>query len=105
MNECIAFFKAYLNAFYSLLQIIGKILPYFYEENTAKHIPTANFGKQLTHFKEHPEIDHEYVNYLKNNMGWYYELVCNRHAISHNVSAFLGFGENDVVFIHMKKNG
>lgn len=103
LYECTAFFEAYLNAFYSFLQIIAKITPYFYDTKFAKGIPVSNFGKQRTYFKAHPEIDRVYANYLQNNMDWYDELICNRHAISHNVSAFLGFGEEEVEFIHMQK--
>jgi hypothetical protein len=36
-------------------------------------------------------------------MIWYDELMNNRHAVTHNVSAFLGFGEREIVFIHMPK--
>jgi hypothetical protein len=104
-NESIAFFEAYFNAFYSFLQIIGKVTPYFYDPKTLKNeIPNRYFGSQIHYFKkEHPEVDYEYSNYLKNNMSWYYELINNRNAITHNASAFLGFGTEEIVFIHMPK--
>jgi len=102
-NECIAFFEAYLNAFYSLLQIIGKVTPYFFNsDELKKNVLKGYFETQVTYFKEHPKTDYEYSNYLA-NMSWYKELIFNRHAITHNASAFLGFGKDEVVFIHMPK--
>lgn len=102
-NECIAFFEAYLNAFYSLLQIIGKVTPYFFNSDELKrNVLEGYFERQFTHFKKHPETDYEYSDYLA-NMSWHKELIFNRHAITHNASAFLGFGKDEVVFIHMPK--
>ena len=105
LDEGIAFFEAYLNAFYSLLQIIGKITPYFYDKKKLKQpIPNNTFDEQFRYFaNENPDVDPEYSSYLKKNMIWYDELMSNRHAITHNVSAFLGFGEKEIVFIHMPK--
>ena len=37
MNEAQAFFEAYLNAFYSLLQILAKVTPSFYQANDPAH--------------------------------------------------------------------
>ncbi len=98
--ECIAFFEAYLNAFYSLLQVIAKVTPYFYDQK--EKIPNYSFERQSTYFLKNESIDPEYAQYLKSNMKWFDDLVvCNRHAISHNASVFLGFGEDGIVFIHM----
>ena len=103
-RECTAFFEAYLNAFYSFLQMIAKVTPYFYDKKTkASRIPDRYFMAQMKHFIDNPTIDIQYANCLENNMGWYAELELNRHAISHNVSAFLGFGKEEVEFIHMRK--
>lgn len=41
--ETVAFFEAYLNAFYSLLQIIAKATPYFYEKEESETL--RNIGK------------------------------------------------------------
>ncbi len=102
-NECVAFFEAYLNAFYSLFQIIGKVTPYFFDsDELKKNVLDGDFGSQVTYFKEHPETDYEYSDYLA-NMSWFKELMLNRHAITHHASAFLGFGKDEVVFIHMPK--
>ena len=102
-NECIAFFEAYLNAFYSLLQIIGKVTSYFFNsDELKKNVLDSDFGTQVNYFKEHPKTDYEYSRYLA-NMSWYKELIFNRHAITHNASAFLGFGKDEVVFICMPK--
>jgi len=104
LDEGIAFFEAYLNAFYSLLQIIGKITPYFYDKKKLKQlIPDDYFAKQISYFVNNNSVDPEYSSYLKNRMKWHDELMSNRHAITHNVSAFLGFGEREIVFINMPK--
>lgn len=104
INEAIAFFEAYLNAFYSLFQIIGKITPYFYDRKKfEKKVPDEYFERQKSYFSLHKNIDADYARYLENSMKWYDDLVCNRHAISHNASAFLGFGKQEIEFIHMPK--
>lgn len=100
-QECVAFFEGYLNAFYSLLQVIGKITPYFYEQEDLKKI---EFGEQIEYFSiKKPDLDITYGEYLKNNLSWYSKLVCNRHGITHNVAVFLGFGKTEIEFIHMPK--
>ena len=102
LGESIAFFEAYLNAFYSFLQTIGRLTPYFYDKKKLKKsIPDYTLAKQIDFFLDNPDVDPKYFDYLKNNMGWHDELMCNRHAITHNVSAFLGFGEKEIVFIGM----
>lgn len=104
LGESIAFFEAYLNAFYSLLQIIGKMTPYFFDrKRLEKSIPDDSFAKQVVYFMKNPNVDPEYSSYLKNNLTWHDDLMNNRHAITHNVSAFLGFGKREIVFIHMPK--
>ena len=104
LDESIAFFEAYLNAFYSLLQIIGRLTPYFYDrKELKKSIPDYYFALQISYFRDNPDVDPKYSNYLKNNMTWHDKLLHNRDAISHNVSAFLGFGEEKVEFIDMPK--
>ena len=104
LHEGIAFFEAYLNAFYSLLQIIGKVTPYFYDKRKLmKSIPDDYLAKQISYFVNNPDVDPEYSSYLRTNMTWHDELMSNRHAITHNVSAFLGFGEREIVFIDMPK--
>jgi hypothetical protein len=94
--EAIAFFEAYLNSFYSLLQIIAKFTPLFYEENKDK-IPTWNFGLQKKFFVDRPKFDADFSSYLIHKLGWYETLRGNRHAITHNLSAFLGFDEDGKV--------
>ena len=104
LDESIAFFEAYLNALYSFLQIIGRLTPYFYDKKGLKKpIPVKFFALQINYFRDNPDVDPEYSNYLKNNMTWHDELSHNRHAVSHNVSAFLGFGEEEIEFIDMPK--
>lgn len=88
----------------AFFQMIAKVTPYFYDKKTkASQIPDRYFNAQMKHFIDNPIIDSQYAEYLKNNMGWYVELELNRNAISHNVSAFLGFGEEEVEFIPMRK--
>jgi len=102
--ESIAFFEAYLNAFYSFIQIIGRLTPYFYDrEKLKRSVPYRYFHWQIDYFLDNPDVDHEYSDYLKNNMTWYDELIFNRDAVSHNVSAFLGFGKKEIIFIDMPK--
>jgi len=102
LDESVAFFEACLNAFYSFLQIIAKVTPYFYDrEKLSEPIPDRDFGSQIDHFKKKPDVDDKYSNYLTNNIEWYKDFVDNRHAITHNVSAFLGFGKEEVEFIDM----
>ena len=104
LYESIAFFEAYLNAFYSFLQIIGKLTPYFYDrKKLKKSIPDDYFARQSNYFIDNPNVDPKYSSYLKDKMAWHDELMYNRHAITHNVSAFLGFGKKEIVFIDMPK--
>jgi hypothetical protein len=104
LGESIAFFEAYLNAFYSFLQIVGRMTPYFFDKKKLrKTIPDGNFARQIGYFEKYPKLDPEYSSYLRSNMTWHDELLSNRNAITHNVSAFLGFGEREIVFIDMPK--
>jgi hypothetical protein len=96
-NKAIAFFEAYLNAFYSLLQLIGKITSCFYQKEKAKLEAKMakqfdkNFGTLIGILKSHSNIDPAFSSYLKTNLGWYETLRNNRHKITHEWSAFLGF--------------
>jgi len=102
LDESVAFFEAYLNAFYSFLQIIGKMTPYFYDRKKLKQlIPDDYFVGQIRHFVDNPNVDPKYSSYLKKNMTWHDQLMSNRHGITHNVSAFLGFGKEEMEFIDM----
>jgi len=103
MYEAIAFFEAYLNSFYSLLQIIAKFTPLFYGKDKDM-IPDDNFGKQVDFFVRHPKFDTDFSSYLTDRLSWYKTLRDNRHTITHRLSAFLGF-EKDwrIVFIDYPK--
>ena len=93
----IAFFEAYLNSFYSLLQIISKFTPLFYSKDRDM-IPDDNFGTQVNFFvTENPKFDPELSSYLKDGLSWYKTLRDNRHAIAHRVSAFLGFEKDGTI--------
>jgi len=93
----IAFFEAYLNSFYSLLQIISKFTPLFYSKDRDM-IPDDNFGTQSNFFvTENPKFDPELSSYLKDGLSWYETLRDNRHAITHRVSAFLGFEKDGTI--------
>ena len=104
LDEAIAFFEAYLNSFYSLLQIIAKFTPLFYEKSEVK-VPDDHFGEQVDFFiTKHPELDPKFSSYLRDNLTWYKTLRNNRHAITHRLSAFLGFKKDGtVVFIDYPK--
>jgi hypothetical protein len=105
-NKSIAFFEAYLNAFYSLLQVIGKITSCFYQKEKAKLTAKMakqfdkNFGTLVDILKSHPNIDPAFSSYLKTNLGWYETLMNNRHMITHQAPAFLGFAnDGEILFL------
>lgn len=107
-GEAIAFFEAFLNAFYSLLQIIAKIIPYFYEGEVQETLKNQSkyFGTLRSYLKDNPEIDSDLSTYFKDKTGWYETLVNNRHMITHKGTAFLGFEKNGrIVFIDYPRNG
>ena len=101
--EAIAFFEAYLNSFYSLLQIIAKFTPLFYGKDKDT-IPDDHFGKQVDFFVTNSKYDADFSSYLTDRLSWYKTLRDNRHAITHRLSAFLGFGKDGrIVFIDYPK--
>jgi hypothetical protein len=106
-NKSVAFFEAYLNAFYSLLQIIAKITPYFYGNEKSKIFPSSTyFGRLIDYLKKHPNIDTDFSSYLNQRVRWYETLRNNRHMITHEGSAFLGFGQDGkIVFVDYPKKG
>ena len=111
-NEAVAFFEAYLNAFYSLLQIIAKVTPYFYEEEKSESLGRIgkgfgdNFGELINFFQDNTNIDPEFSSYITTKLGWYKILRNNRNMITHEGSAFLGFKEDGkIVFIDYPKKG
>jgi len=111
-HESIAFFEAYLNAFYSLLQIIARVTPYFYEEEKSKSLRKIgkgfgdNFGKLIKFFEDNTNIDPEFSSHLTKKLGWYKILRNNRNMITHEGSAFLGFQKDGkIVFIDYPKRG
>lgn len=103
MYEAISFFEAYLNSFYSLLQIIAKFTPFFYGEDRDM-IPDNNFGTQKNFFVKNPKVDPDFSSYLIDELSWYKTLRDNRHAITHRLSAFLGFEKDyTVIFLDYPK--
>jgi len=103
MYEAIAFFEAYLNSFYSLLQIVAKFTPFFYEEDRDV-IPDNHFGDQIDFFVRNSKVDPDFSSYLKDELGWYKTVRDNRHAITHRLSAFLGFEKDyTVIFLDYPK--
>ena len=111
-NEAVAFFEAYLNAFYSLLQIIAKVTPYFYEEEKSESLGRIgkgfgdNFGELINFFQDNTNIDPEFSSYITTKLGWYKILRNNRNMITHEGSAFLGFKEDGkIVFMDYPKKG
>ncbi len=103
INESIAYFEAYLNAFYSLFQIIAKVTPYFFnDEKLKENVLHGEFAKEMEIFHNCPTLDLDYANYLE-TMAWYRELMYNRHAVTHHVAVFLAFDKEHIVFIDMPK--
>lgn len=98
LYDATAFFEAYLNSFYSLLQIIAKFTPLFYEKNRDQ-IPDENFGMQVNYFvAENPKLDPEFSSFLKEARArWYETLRDNRNATTHRLSAFLAFEKDYTV--------
>jgi len=112
-NKSIVLFEAYLNALYSLLQIIGKITSCLYKKEKSRMSAKIaksfdeNFGTLVDILKTHSNIDPDFSSYLKTNLGWYQTLTNNRHMITHEGSAFLGFtNDGKILFLdypHRKK--
>lgn len=110
LYRAIAYFEASLNAFYSLLQVIAKVTPYFYEKEESEQLRRIgkgwgdNFGKLVRFFKDNTSIDPEFSSYVATKLKWYETLRNNRHMITHEGSAFLGFkGDGKIVFIDYPK--
>jgi len=108
-SKSVAYFEAYLNAFYSLLQIIAKITLLFYKEPKMSSITKEwgdNFGKLIDFFKRNKSIDSQFSVYVDKNLGWYETLRNNRHMITHEGSAFLGFSKGGkILFLDYPKKG
>lgn len=111
-NETVTFFEAYLNAFYSLLQVIAKVTPHFYKIEKSESLRDMtnrfgyNFGKLVKFFEDNPNFDPEFSSYIAKKLGWYKILRNNRHMITHEGSAFLGFKEDGkIVFLDYPKKG
>ena len=109
--ETIAYFEGYLNAFYSLLQITAKVTPFFYEKQKLKLLERKlgfadNFGNLVNFLSENSDFDPELSSYLEAKLDWYKILRNNRHMITHEGSAFLGFGEDGgIMFIDYPRKG
>jgi hypothetical protein len=106
-KKSIAYFEAYLNALYSLLQVITKITLIIYRK-TKKPIATEqmgdNFGTLVNYLKNNKTIDTDFANYIDGKMGWYDIFRSNRHKITHNGSAFLMFDpDGKVTFLDYQK--
>lgn len=94
-KQSIAYFEAYLNSLYSLLQVITKITLIVYQKSK-NPIATENMGDDFGHVVNYLRttnrtVDSEFTKYLDNKMGWYDIFKENRHKITHNGSAFFMF--------------
>ncbi len=103
INEVEAFFEAYLNAFYSLLQVLAKFTPFFYKKEFPNiQIIDENFGKQIEFFRINKDVpDEKFSKYVENELyPWYKTLKEYRHAITHRAAIFVGFEQDDsIVFL------
>lgn len=103
INEVEAFFEAYLNAFYSLLQILAKFTPFFYKKDFPNiQMCNENFGSQIEFFRIKKDFpDEKFSTYMKNELySWYKTLKEYRHAITHRSAIFVGFEQDDsIVFL------
>ena len=108
--KSVAYFEAYLNTLYSLLQVLTKITLIIYQ-NSKKQIDTNsmgdNIGKLLDYLKnQNRDADSAFTSYIDQKMGWYQTFRNNRHKITHDGSALLFFTENgEIEFLDYPKNG
>ena len=107
MNETEAFFEAYLNAFYSFLQVIAKITPFFYKKEFPElKIADKDFGSQVDFIKNRKKLPDEiFSKYVEKDLyPWYKILKDFRHAITHRDAIFVGFEpDGTVVFLEPPK--
>lgn len=93
-KDTIAYFEAYLNALYSLLQVITRI-SYLLYQTQGKPLPfewdRITFGDLKSHFEQKPSHDPDFSSYVSQKMSWYSSFKNNRHKITHNGSALLLF--------------
>ena len=70
LNEVQAFFEAYLNAFYSLLQVLARFTSFFYKKEFPNvKINDENFGSQLDFFRQNKELpDEVFSKYVENEL-------------------------------------
>jgi len=106
-RKSIAYFEAYLNALYSLLQVITKITLIVYQKSK-KPIATEkmgdNLGSLVNYLKNNKTVDSDFSTYIDGKMGWYEIFRSNRHKITHNGSAFLMFDpDGKVTFLDYPK--
>lgn len=83
----IGYFEAILSNAYSIMEDIAKITLPFFPKNNLSH----SFHDQIKWFINNPNADHEYVEYLKSRMRWYYELQEIRTECIHFLSGSISF--------------
>jgi hypothetical protein len=107
-KRTIAYFEAYLNSIYSLLQVITKITLIVYK--TSKNQIQIedmgdNFGCMVNYLRTKKTVDPEFTKYLDSNMEWYRIFKENRHKITHNGSNILMFDKDGkTMFVNFPKS-
>lgn len=99
--KSIACFEAYLNALYSLLQVVTKITLMIYQKSKnqiEREEMGDNFGKMFNYLKNvNRNVDSDFTIYLDQKMGWYEAFRNNRRKITHDGSVILLFTQNDEI--------
>jgi len=108
-TRSVAYFEAYLNALYSLLQVVTKIAYLLYQKY-GQPLPfdlrKITFGDLKNHFKNNPSHNPVLFNYMNQKMGWYDTFRNNRHKITHDGSALLLFTpDGEIEFLDYPKDG
>jgi hypothetical protein len=108
--KSVAYFEAYLNTLYSLLQVVHRITLLIYQKKSKTPIATEkmgrHFGDLVTYLRDTPTFDSDFSTYINQKMEWYITFKNNRHKITHDGSALLLFTQNnEIEFLDYPKNG
>ena len=89
-------FESYLFFFGALLDIIAKVVPFFYGKH-ARKIPRRYFEGQRKWFTDKcPSFDQKYSSFLKENAGIFDRLDKHRNKAIHESVSLVGFGTDNV---------
>jgi hypothetical protein len=75
--------EAFLNMTYSLLNIIARLTPSFYEHPARTRVPCKSFNKQRKWYIGNVDLDPKYSEFFKNNTSWFEEFREHRKHLTH----------------------